>query len=102
MPRLNTEDLIMIYIATDEHGRGIRHVTAFYSRDALHSYALGIMAWHADSHLLNGRPSISAICDALYDAGVGFGSRSHRRVSRREAALLIRSGVSSYGCFDVM
>jgi len=91
----------MIYIATNEHGRGIRHVTAFDNRDALHSYALEVMAWHADSHRLNGRPSINAICDALYDAGVGHGSRSHHRVSRGEAALLVRAGVSAYGCWGL-
>jgi hypothetical protein len=91
----------MIYIATNEHGRGLRHVTAFDNRDALHSYALEVMAWHADNHLLSGRPSIGTICDALCDAGVGFGSRSHHRVSRKEAALLVRSGVSSHGCWGL-
>jgi hypothetical protein len=88
----------MIYIATNEHGRGIRHVTAFEDRDALHSYALDAMAFHADNHLLNGSPSISAICDALDDNGPGFGSRSHHRVSRKEAGRLIRDGVKSHGC----
>jgi hypothetical protein len=92
----------MIYIATDEHGRGIRHVTGFHSRDALHSYALEVMACHADNHLLKGAPSLDGICDALCDAGVGFGSRSHHRVSRREAALLVRSGVNSHGCWGLV
>jgi hypothetical protein len=91
----------MIYIATNEHGRGIRHVTAFEDRDALHSYALDAMAFHADNHLLNGRPSISDICDALTDNGVGFGSRSHHHVSRKDAEWLIRAGVSSHGCWGL-
>lgn len=91
----------MIYIATNEHGRGIRHVTGFANRDALHSYAFEVMAFHSDNHLLNGRPSISAICDALYDKGTGFGARSHHRVSRERAKQLIRAGVKSYGCWGL-
>lgn len=91
----------MIYIATNEHGRGIRHVTGFEDRDALHSYACEVMACHSDNHLLNGRPSISAICDALYDTGPGFGARSHHRVSRKIAEQLIRDGVKSYGCWGL-
>lgn len=88
----------MIYIVTNEHGRGVRHVTGFDNRDALHSYAYEVMSYHSNNHLLNGKPSVSAICDALDDIGPGFGARSHRRVSRKEAEQLIRAGVKSYGC----
>lgn len=85
----------MIYIVTNEHGRGIRHVTGFEDRDALHSYACEVLCRY--DHTPRSKATISDICDALDDNGIGYGARSHHRVSYREARLLVRNGVQPYG-----
>lgn len=83
----------MIYIATSIHGRGIRHVTAFDNRADFFNYVNKVV----ERAMLGERfprvsYSIDRLCDCLYDRGVGFGSRSHRRVSRRDAYQLVRDG----------
>ena len=75
----------MIYIATNEHGQGGRHVTAFDDRADFLAYADEVLACDDASVMLRGKPSISRICEALYDSGPGHGSRSHSRISRDEA-----------------
>jgi hypothetical protein len=80
----------MIYIATEEHGRGIRHVTAFDDRLDFLAYADEVLACNdAGSMIRSKSSSIQQICDALYDNGIGFGARHHRRISRNEAIELI-------------
>lgn len=88
----------MIYIATDIHGRGVRHVLAFDNRDDLYRYAQDVHEhersgenWPRASY------SIERLCECLYDRGVGFGARSHRRVSRRDAYRLARDGAERVG-----
>jgi len=83
----------MIYIATDIHGRGVRHVTAFDDRTDFFKYVQEVHErrsngedWPRQSY------SIDRLCDCLYDRGIGFGSRSHRRVSRRDAHKFTRNG----------
>ena len=84
---------MVIYIATDEHGKGVRHVTPFYSRADLLSYAWKVMACKDGNYKLNGRPNIDDICDALYDSGPGFGSRSHYRISAKDAKNIGRGDI---------
>jgi hypothetical protein len=79
----------MIYIATHEHGQGIRHVTAFDDRADFLVYADEVLACDNANAMLRGKPSIARICEALYDSGPGSGSRSHRRISRDEAQALV-------------
>ena len=86
----------MIYIATDIHGRGVRHVLAFDNREDLFLYARRVTErcgdrWPRASY------SIDRLCECLYDRGVGFGARSHRRVSRRDAYRLARDGAERIG-----
>ena len=88
----------MIYIATDIAGRGVRHVLAFDNRLDFYRYALEVIEranngdrWPRRSY------SVDRLCDCLFDRGVGFGSRSHRRVSRRDAYRLARDGAERVG-----
>ena len=74
-----------IYIATNEHGRGVSHVTEFHDRHEFLDYAWEVLAFNNSNALLRGRPTIDDICEALYDAGIGHGARSHFRISRRSA-----------------
>tara|TARA_R110002096_G_scaffold83979_1_gene194281 strand:+ start:223 stop:501 length:279 start_codon:yes stop_codon:yes gene_type:complete len=89
----------MIYIATDIHGRGIRHVTAFDTRLDLWAYAAEVLACHNVSPCRS--DSIEQLCEDLYDNGIGSGARDHFRVSRREAKQLIRNGAQSSGCWNL-
>ena len=90
----------MIYIATNEHGQGIRHVTAFDDRADFLNYASDVLACHNDWAMLRGRPSIARICEALYDNGPGFGARSHSRISRDEAQELV-GWARMHGCYNL-
>ena len=85
----------MIYIATNLHGRGIKHGTAFEDRLDLLSYVDEITAF--TETVVNSRDNIDTLCDKLIDRGMGCGSRSHARVSRREAHDLVRNGALPYG-----
>ena len=76
---------MVIYIATDEYDKGVRHVTPFSDREDLLSYARKVLAVKGGSYMLNGRSTIDDICNALYDSGPGSGSRSHCRISAKEA-----------------
>jgi len=90
-------ETFMIYIATDIHGRGTRHVFAYDSRD---DFARTAKQWldRSDGYFqIKARSTVNDICDALFDSGQGFGARSHRRVSRKEALRLKRDGVNSHG-----
>lgn len=78
-----------IFIATDIHGRGVRHVAAFAGKSDLLQYA------HDYSCLLPESVTVDGICDALADKGIGFGSRSHRRVTFREARALVCNGAEA-------
>ena len=91
----------MIYIATTEHGRGIQHVTGFVNRLDFLNYADDVLSCNDRNSMLNKRPTISRICDALEDNGVGFGSRSHQRISRRETQYLMTRGVKTYDCWNI-
>lgn len=90
----------MIYIATNEHGQGVRHVTAFDNRADFLAYADEVLACHNNNALLRGRPSIALICEALDDNGPGFGSRSHSRISREEAQALV-GWVQMHKCWNL-
>lgn len=87
----------MIYIATDIAGKGIRFVTAYDSRTDFYNYAAEV----ADRGRADDWPkygyTIEEICHFLRDRGIGFGSRTHRRISREEAHKLVRQGVDGYG-----
>jgi len=87
----------MIYIATDIHGRGIGHITAYDSRNDFLSTALQWLDRSDRYFLINARSSINDICDALHDHGPGLGARTHHRVTRREAFKLVRDGVKPSG-----
>lgn len=91
----------MIYIATDIHGQGVKHVTAFDDLADLHTYACETMAFHNDNWKLQGRPTIGDICEALYDTGIGIGARSHYRVSYRQAKEFVRNGLWSHNCWHL-
>ena len=90
----------MIYIATNEHGQGVRHVTAFDDRADFLVYADEVLACDDASAMLRGKPSIARICEALYDGGPGSGSRSHSRISRDEAQELV-GYVRMHGCYNL-
>ena len=75
----------MIYIATQENGRPIS-VTAFDSRRDFLGYADEVLSCDNRNYLVRSRSSsIDTICYALTDNGMGYGPRTHFRVSRREA-----------------
>jgi hypothetical protein len=90
----------MIYIATDIHGRGLRHITAFDSRNDFLSTALQWLDRSDRYFSIKTRSSIDDICDALHDHGPGLGARSHHRVTRREAFKLSRDGIKTFGFFS--
>jgi len=90
----------MIYIATNEHGQGVRHVTAFDDRADFLAYADDVLACHNNNAMLRSKPSISRICEALYDSGPGSGSRSHSRISRAEAQELV-GWARMHGCWNL-
>ena len=85
----------MVYIQTILAGRTVSHsvVTSFDSRLAFWAYVDEVLACHS----ANPRRShtIAALCDLLADNGPGTGQRWHRRVSRRDAAHLIRQGATN-------
>jgi len=87
----------MIYIATDIHGRGLRYITAYDSRNDFLSTALQWLGRSDKCFSIKARSSINDICDALHDHGPGLGARSHHRVTRREAFKLVRDGVKTSG-----
>ena len=78
-----------IFIATDIHGRGVRRVAAFAGKSDLLQYA------HDYSCFLPVSSTVDQICEALADKGIGFGARSHRRVTMREARALVRNGAEA-------
>ncbi len=84
----------MIYIATNIHGRGYRHVVAYKDIQEFRNVASAWLERHG-THVKS-RATIDEVCEALYDAGPGFGARSHWRVSRKEAYALKRDGAQTY------
>jgi hypothetical protein len=86
-----------IYVATDIHGRGVRHITAFDTKAELFSYAWNEKA-RSGVNLPKAKHNIDDILHCLYDSGIGFGARNHYRVSRREAHRLARAGAERH-CF---
>ena len=87
----------MIYIATDEHGKGVRHVTSFHNRLDFLNYAYEVLATNARNHMIRRRASsIDTICEALDDSGIGFGARHHFRISRKDAKKYLKNGVNFY------
>lgn len=91
-----------IYIATTEHGRGVRHVTKFSSRSDFLSYADEELSFNNASALLRSNSTVDDICAALYDNGPGFGSRSHSRVFRVDVKKLRDApGVRSNSCWSI-
>jgi hypothetical protein len=79
-----------IYIATNQHGAGVKVVSQFEGRIGFMLYADEVTAMHDVS--IQASDSIDTICDKLYDSGPGIGARHHNRVSRIEAIALIKSG----------
>jgi len=77
-----------IYIATDEAGKGIRHITEFDNRLDLLVYADGELS--CTDIFISQKATISDILESLYDHGIGFGQRSHRRIYRREAIKILK------------
>ena len=87
----------MFYIATEVHGRGYQHVTAY---DDIHEFKVSALKWlerNDAASEIKSRSTIDDICHAMRDAGPGFGARSHRRVDYKEALKLKRDGVETYG-----
>ena len=92
----------MIYIATNIHGQGVKHITAFDSRHDFLCYADDVLACHDSGAMIRAKASsIGRICEALYDSGPGIGARHHDHVSRIEAIDYIRSGAKAYGCWNL-
>ena len=89
---------MMLYIATDIHGKGVRYISAFENRYDFMCYATRY-AW-GDRRVYKS-DTIATICDKLYDKAVGYGSRDHYRVNRQEARALIRNGVISFDCWNL-
>jgi hypothetical protein len=89
----------MIYIATDIHGRGIRHVTSFQNKTELLNYAFDVLS-SSDTEPATS-DTITDLCEKLYDKGIGVGARSHSRVSRQDAVTLIRCGAENHTLLDV-
>lgn len=83
----------MIYIATDEHGKGVKHITPFDNRLDFLNYADDVLAFNGRNYMIRRRASsIDTICEALYDNGIGFGARHHFRVSRKDAKKYLKNG----------
>ena len=92
----------MIYIATNEHGRGVKHITAFADRLRFLCYADEVLACDDSSQLIRAKSTpIERICEALYDSGIGFGARDHHRVSRQDAQEYIRNGAKATDCWNL-
>jgi len=81
-----------IYMATTLAGRGVWHniVCEFKNKADLLNYASEVLSCTGTD--VYASDSIDDICDKLYDEGPGTGSRSHRRISRRDAQAVIRAG----------
>jgi len=77
-----------IYIATDEAGKGIRHITEFDSRLDLLMYANSEIS--CTDIFISQKATIPDILESLYDHGIGFGQRSHRRISRQDAIKMLK------------
>ena len=89
----------MIYIATDTHGRGVTHISAFDNRLDFLKYAAEVTAMQETD--VSSRDTISDLCEKLYDTGTGFDSRHHFRVSRKDAKQFIRNGAEDHGCWNL-
>ena len=90
----------MIYIATVELGRGIRHVTGFVNRLHLWGFAEDTLACKDVQPRRS--DNIAVLCDKLYDNGIGHGARYHKRISRDEAQELVGCGwVKFHGCYNI-
>ena len=89
----------MIYIATNIAGRGVKHITAFGDKKDLAEYAGELLACSDES--VNFSDCINTLCFKMYDMGIGFGSRSHFRVTRNEAKDYIRWGATAVGCWNL-
>ena len=87
----------MIYVATDIHGRGYRHIAAYNNVEAFRRAALTWLERCDAGWEIKSRSTIDDICHAMRDAGSGFGARSHRRVDYKKALKLKRDGVETYG-----
>lgn len=87
----------MIYVGTEIHGRGFRHVIAYDDMADLKKSAALWLDRRDEASEIKSRSTIDDLCHALRDAGIGFGSRSHSRISRREAFKLKRDGVEAIG-----
>jgi len=90
-----------IYIATNEHGRGVKHISGFESRKDFLSYAYEVLSRSNASSLLRSNSTIEQICEALYDAGIGYGSRSHFRIWYNEAKKLRNTGIKFNSCWKI-
>jgi uncharacterized phage-like protein YoqJ len=89
----------MFYLATNEHGRGIRVITAFDDKRHLLNYADDVTA--CTDTTVNKSDTISEICEKLYDMGPGFGARNHYRVDRTDAIALIKNGATGVSCWNL-
>ena len=81
----------MIYIATNVHGRGIKHVIAFEDRLDLLSYVEEVTAF--TETVVNSRDNIDTLCEMI-DAATPW---PIARVSRRGAHDLVRNGALRCG-----
>jgi len=89
----------MIYIATNITGKGVKHITAFADKKDLAGYAGELLA--CSDTCVNFADSIDILCSKMHDTGIGYGSRFHFRVSRKEAKKYIKSGAKSSGCWNL-
>jgi len=74
-----------LYVATDEHGRGVRCITEFENRADLQTYAQN----YVNGYIPN-NATISNVLELLYDSGPGFGARNHFRISRKDAIATLK------------
>ena len=89
----------MIYIETTVNGKGVDLVTAFKNRLDFMVYADEVTA--TTNTIINQNDSIPTICEKLYDMGMSYGARHHRRISRKEAMAHIKDGVKEHGCLNI-
>ena len=89
----------MIYIATNITSKGVKHITAFEDKKDFNNYAQELLS--CSNTNVNPADSIDTLCSKLYDTGIGYGSRFHFRVSRKEAKKYIKLGAKSSGCWNL-
>jgi hypothetical protein len=88
----------MFYIATTIHGRGVRFITGLENKEEFYAFVDDDFARrNASDSRVKKSATIDDLCAALYDNGPGTGSRSHRRISRKDAIEALENGAEPNG-----